>query len=150
MPSYYNPYTNAYPMNYGGSAYGMNQPVIQQMPTQYMINVDGEAAARAWQSPIPPQPNTIVPLFDMDGQHVYFKSFDAYGRMNPLRVGRIVFDDEKQPSGYVQTQPADYALSGDLKKLEEEVESLKQSIQNSRNQPMQNNQNGTNNRGDKR
>ena len=102
-----------------------------------MINVDGEAAARAWQTPSNPQPNMIIPLFDTDGQHVYFKSFDAYGRMNPIRKGKIVFDDEIRTDNTEQRTPEiSYASSEDIKRLEEELDSIRQSIQK------QNNQNG--------
>lgn len=105
MPNYYNPYlynTNSmgnmyaspYPqsMNYSGNLYGTPQG------PQYMYSVDGEIAARAWQVPgnAPLPPNTVIPLWDLDGYHVYFKSTDAYGRMNPLRKGRVVFDDEQE------------------------------------------------------
>lgn len=149
MPSYYNPYMSAYPVNYSGNVYQPVQPVMQmpQQP-QYMINVDGENSAKSWQPSMVPQPNTIIPLFDSDGQHVYFKTYDAYGRMNPLRKGRIVFDDEVQVSGTVRPeQTPQYATSGDMKRLEQEIESLKQMIQKPYTQQ---NQNGMNNRGEKR
>ena len=103
MPMYYsNPYASAYPIAYGN--YYNQLPTMQQMPQiqqqqpQYMINVDGENSAKSWQPTVIPQPNTIIPLFDSDGQHVYFKTYDAYGRMNPIRKGRIVFDDEYNKS----------------------------------------------------
>lgn len=94
-----NPYSFLGGLNY----YPMPQPysyqsVPQNQIPQYMINVDGENSAKAWQPSVIPQPNTIIPLFDSDGQHVYFKTYDAYGRMNPIRKGRIVFDDEIQVS----------------------------------------------------
>lgn len=152
MPYYYNPYSLANPINYGGYTAPVQniQPVQQQMPTQpqYMINVDGENAAKSWQTINPPQPNTIIPLFDTDGQHVYFKTYDAYGRMNPLRKGRIVFDDEIQMSETAQmnTTPT-YATREDLDKIYNDINELKQMMQSSQ---RQNNQNGNNYRGDKR
>lgn len=146
-PYYINPYSNAYPISYGGSIYnamsgGQQVPQVQQ--PQYMINVDGENAAKSWQPTSVPQPNTIIPLFDSDGQHVYFKTYDSYGRMNPIRKGRIVFDDEIQ----VSETPSEQDMSGfvtkeDLDKLKEELLS-----QFSNNQS-KTNQNGTNNRGGK-
>lgn len=146
MPSYYNPYMTAYPISYGSNMYPQMQPTIPVQ--QYMINVDGESAARAWQIPSAPQPNTIVPLFDTDGQHVYFKSYDAYGRMNPIRKGRIVFDDEIQMSEAAQAPAVpdmtEYVKSDEMQQIKEEIESIKQMLQK------QNNQNGTNNRGDRR
>ena len=135
MQNYYNPYMNAYPTPYGNMTYYQQIPVGSAQ--QYMINVDGEAAARAWQTPSNPQPNMIIPLFDTDGQHVYFKSFDAYGRMNPIRKGKIVFDDEIRTDNTEQRTPEiSYASSEDIKRLEEELDSIRQSIQK------QNNQNG--------
>lgn len=141
IPTYYNPYMNAYPMSYS------MQNAQQYMPQQpqYMINVDGENAAKSWQPTTIPQPNTIIPLFDSDGQHVYFRTYDGYGRMNPLRKGRIVFDDEVQVSETAQAPSmpdmSGYVTKEDFEALRKEILSLKQS---------QNNQNGSNYRGDKR
>lgn len=107
MPNYYNP-ANFYPVTYQtpytGNAYGaVPQPMMsggQSSTNQYMINVDGEGSARAWQPSMPVGPNTIIPLWDLDGQHVYFKSTDAYGRLNPIRKGRVIFEDEQMlPQG---------------------------------------------------
>ena len=124
----------AYPTGYWNPAnpiisnYAMQN--VPQQP-QYMINVDGENSAKAWQPSVVPQPNTIIPLFDSDGQHVYFKTYDAYGRMNPLRKGRIIFDDEIQVSEMAQNG---YVTKEDLDKFKEELLS-------------QINQNGSNSRG---
>lgn len=98
MPNYYNPYMYA-PNMYASYGYPVQQAPVQQANpavsgNSFMTSVDGEMAARAWQPPTQLGPNTIVPLWDLDGQHVYFKSTDAYGRMNPIRKGRVVFDDE--------------------------------------------------------
>lgn len=144
MAYYYNPYSLGGPVNYGQSF----APVVQQPQQQYMINVDGEAAAKSWQSPTVPQPNSIIPLFDLDGQHVYFKSFDAYGRMNPIRKGRIVFDDEIQQSetaapAIPQPDLSNYVTKDDLSKMKEELLAEFKKPQN------KNNQNGNNFRGDR-
>lgn len=144
MASYYNPYMNAYPIVYPYNQM-MQQPVMQQAPQtqpQYMINVDGENAAKTWQPNSVPQPNTIIPLFDSDGEHVYFKTYDAYGRMNPIRKGRIVFDDEIQISETSQAQVlpdmSNYVTKDDLNTLKETL--LAQ---------IKTNQNGTTSRGGK-
>ena len=156
MPNYYNPYMSAYPTNYWNPINPMTvsnqmaQPVIQQ--PQYMINVDGENSAKSWQPTTPVQPNTIIPLFDSDGQHVYFKTYDAYGRMNPLRKGRIVFDDEVQvsetPSEQVQTPDMTaYATKDDLDKMKEELEEkLRYHIEQLGSTQKQTNQNGSKSR----
>ena len=120
---YSNPYSYIYPISYPTVS---QQTVSQMQPVQqstYMINVDGENAAKSWQPTTVPQPNTIIPLFDSDGQHVYFKTFDAYGRMNPIRKGRIVFDDEINVSedvGYVTKQEFD--------EIRDELNNLKESL----------------------
>ena len=59
-----------------------------------MISVDGEMAAKAWPTPQEMRPGDVIPLWDVDGVHVYFKSLDGYGRLNPTRKARIVFEDE--------------------------------------------------------
>ena len=125
MPGYYNPYMSSYPVGYAGfSPYSNpipNAPQPQQ-PT-YMINVDGENAAKTWQPQMVPAANTIIPLFDSDGQHVYFKTYDGYGRMNPIRKGRIVFDDEVQTSEQAPAVPDmnSFATKEDLNKVKEEI-----------------------------
>ena len=149
-PYYTNPYSNAYPISYGGSIYNaMTQPVMQQAPQiqqpQYMINVDGENAAKSWQPISVPQPNTIIPLFDSDGQHVYFKTYDTYGRMNPLRKGRIVFDDEVQ----VNETPSELDMSGYVTK--EDFEKLKEELLSQlNNSQTKANQNGATSRGERK
>lgn len=102
MPTY-NPYAMSY-NTYGASYAPQNSYMssYQQNPAmQYMINVDGEMAARAWQMPNNLPPNTVIPLWDLDGKHVYFRSIDAFGRLNPLTKGRIIFDEnsENLPNG---------------------------------------------------
>lgn len=82
----------------GFSPYAQQSFTMPTSNTQYMYQVDGEIGAHAWQAPgnVPLGPNAIVPLFDFDGVHIYLKTTDAYGRMNPMRKGRVVFDDEQQ------------------------------------------------------
>ena len=156
MPMYYsNPYASAYPIAYGN--YYNQLPTMQQMPQiqqqqpQYMINVDGENSAKSWQPTVIPQPNTIIPLFDSDGQHVYFKTYDAYGRMNPIRKGRIVFDDEIQISETAQAPAApdmsEYVTKKDFDSIKQELEHIRETLTES---SKQNNQNSNNNRGDRR
>ena len=137
MPQYYNP--GLFPATYSPIGYysGVQMP---QNAANYMYQVDGETAARAWQAPggqLPP--NTIVPLFDVDGEHVYFKSTDMYGRMNPIRKGRVVFDEISQPisqgqSGQQQPQPqlqatpepdmSKYVTKDDINELRKEIRSM--------------------------
>ena len=98
---YYNPMNGP---SYMAPVHSYAQPVYQ-MPmsmapqaaaTPYMIQVDGEMAAKAWQMPANIAPGTVIPIWDVDGVHVYFKSVDGYGRLNPTRKARIVIEDENQ------------------------------------------------------
>lgn len=70
------------------------QPIVGR--NAYMIQVDGEMAAKAWQCPPDMKPGDVIPLWDADGMHVYFKSLDGYGRLNPTKKARIVFEDDAQ------------------------------------------------------
>lgn len=80
----------------------MPMPQVQMIPPSqpmmnrnaWMISVDGEMAAKAWPTPQEMRPGDVIPLWDVDGMHVYFKSLDGYGRLNPTRKARIVFEDE--------------------------------------------------------
>jgi hypothetical protein len=97
MPAY-NYYPNYYnvpswqPINsYPQQSFAL--PVNNQ---QFMIQVDGEIGAKAWQPQSALPPNTVIPLWDFDGIHVYFKSTDGYGRMNPIRKAKVIFEDEAQ------------------------------------------------------
>lgn len=155
MPAYYNP-NNFYPATYvnpyaSGFYQQMPQQTIpsgQSSTNQYMINVDGEGSARAWQPQNALGPNTIVPLWDLDGQHVYFKSTDAYGRLNPIRKGRVVFDDEQpvlnQGNSGANVPPQQQAPSIDASQFvtKQDLDSLKQEL---RSMIGQRNQNGRQN-----
>lgn len=127
LPSYYQGYQQP-PMNYAAASYGMPA-------NNYWISVDGEMAARAWQMPSNLPPNTIIPLWDLDGQHVYFKSTDAYGRINPIRKGRVVFDEEpakiseneSMASAPTETQTMDsskYVTKEDFDGLKHEIQDM--------------------------
>ena len=139
MPNYYNPYMYS-PNMYASYGYQPTAPMPPVSQTtagnNYMVSVDGEMAARAWQSPTQMGPNMIIPLWDLDGQHVYFKSTDAYGRMNPLRKGRVVFDDDvtNLPEG-VSGAPdmSGFVTKDDLNDLRHELRNLiRDSNQNGR------------------
>ena len=163
MPNYYNQYPNY--MNPLQPSY-LNpypqQPAYYspQQNMQYMINVDGEVGAKAWQSQSNLAPNTVVPLWDFDGVHVYFKSTDAYGRMNPLRKAKVIFEDEPQnlPQASVsgETKPSvnfdQFVTKDDLKELKQEIRSMLNNQNGNdsyaQNRPQQ--QNNTGNRGGNR
>ena len=145
----YGSYTvgQVYPSMNFGSGYSTSIPMQTFTPPQqiqqYMISVDGEGAAKAWQIPGGQTPNLIIPLWDLDGKHVYFKTTDAYGRMNPLKKGVIVFEEEMVPQtsgASVDTQS--YVTKDDFEAFKNEIKMLL---------TPQNNQNGSrNNRGENR
>ena len=168
MPNYYNPglfypatYTNPYTNPYINGNAMMQQPLMSGTSStmQYMINVDGEGSARAWQPAQPLGPNTIIPLWDLDGIHLYFKSTDAYGRMNPIRKARVVFEDDQQtlPQGQsgstnpqLQSPPENQSQPTptiDMSQYvtKEDFESLRQDIHSMRNMLSQKNRNERNN-----
>lgn len=121
------------------------QPVMGR--NSYMIQVDGEMAAKAWQCPPDMKPGDVIPLWDADGAHVYFKSLDGYGRLNPTRKARIVFEDESPAlpegvSGAAQPQEnVDYVSKSDFDSFRNEIrQMMNQNRQNGRNSNPQNNQ----------
>lgn len=157
--------------------YGYNSPVIQPtygypiVPAQsfaqapvamapqpimgrnsYMIQVDGEMAAKAWQTPPDMKPGDVIPLWDADGMHVYFKSLDGYGRLNPTRKARIVFEEETSAlpegsSGATQQQESvngsgQYVSKAEFDSLRNDIASIRQMLsanrQNGRNSGMNN------------
>ena len=159
MPQYYNP--GLFPASYVPVGYPQ-QPISVSgaNPMTYMYQVDGENAARAWQPPMGQQlpPNTIVPLFDVDGEHIYFKSTDMYGRMNPIRKGRVLFDTDPIPvlnpgqSGNVSSEQSNqsnnekYMTKDDMESMEQRIIDALNRYQNSKKQ-LQQNSNPQNNRG---
>lgn len=150
---------------YGNPAYGayaspqIPQPNVMMSGTNSlancMISVDGEMAARAWQPSTPMPPNFVVPLWDLDGIHVYFKSTDAYGRINPIRKARVVFDDEQtnlvsgnnEPlpvSEAVKPDMSQYVTKEDFNELKNEMRRLMRTNQNGNavSKPQQSNYSG--------
>ena len=154
MPNYYNP-ANFYPVTYPGmgtanfNPYPVQSPVSMAAQPQYMYQVEGEVAAKVWMPPgnVQLPPNTLVPLWDYDGEHVYFKSTDAYGRMNPIRKARVVFEDtvsalpqgqsgaaNEVPGSVVQNvsrnpDMSQYVTKDDFHELKNEIKNLMSEIQ---------------------
>lgn len=129
MPQYYNPglYPNmAYAPSYAQPAAVSMAPA----PMNYMISVDGEQAARAWQMPAGVAPGTVIPLFDVDGIHVYFKSVNAYGQLNPLRKAKVVMEEEAAlpaPQSMGTSGMPDmsgFVTKDDLNELRKEIRSM--------------------------
>lgn len=115
----------------------------------YMIQVDGEMAAKAWQIPPDMKPGDVIPLWDADGNHVYFKSLDAYGRLNPTRRARIVFEDEtpalpENTSGTAQpAENPNYVSKSDFDSFRNEIrQMMNANRQNGRNSGQNNPQRG--------
>jgi len=154
--------------------YGYNMPMAQtpygyqQMPQQsfaqapmpmapqliggrntYMIQVDGEMAAKAWQCPPDMKAGDVIPLWDADGVHVYFKSLDGYGRLNPTRKARIIFEDEPQaiPENVSGSAPRQNTPAGDSYVSRSEFNDLRNDIASIRQMMTANHQNGRNQAG---
>lgn len=146
MPNYYNPYlfnSNPYlqqPANFSSAAYTV--PPVKQ---NFMFSVDGEVAAKVWQPPgnYMLGAGEVVPLWDVDGYHVYFKSTDAYGRMNPLRKAHIIFDDDtagnigsgqmqnnsQAPSDNISQDTANFVTKEDLENLRKDIQHMLSQMQ---------------------
>lgn len=116
------------------------QPVVGR--NTYMIQVDGEMAAKAWQCPPDMKPGDVIPLWDADGMHVYFKSLDGYGRLNPTRKARIIFEDEPQAlpentSGAASRQepamdPNQFVSKAEFDGLKSDIASIRQMLSGNR------------------
>ena len=112
-----------------GYAQPVYQPIQQPSQSPYMIQADGEMAARAWQMPANLMPGTVIPIWDVDGIHVYFKSVDGYGRLNPTRKARIVFEDESAnlpegSSGASAPVSENYITKADFDTFRNEIKQL--------------------------
>lgn len=117
-------------------AYYTPAPAVQMAPppmagrNNYMIQVDGEMAAKAWQMPPEMKPGDVIPLWDADGVHVYFKSLDGYGRLNPTRKARIVFEEEtpalpENTSGAMPPQEnPNYVSKADFESFRNEIRQM--------------------------
>lgn len=159
MPYGYNapvsqtPYGYAQQMPMQSYAPAPMQPMMAMAPqpvmgrNAYMIQVDGEMAAKAWQMPPEVKPGDVIPLWDADGVHVYFKSLDGYGRLNPTRKARIVFEDETPAlpegnSGAARTEEnPNYVSKADFDSFRNEIrQMMSANRQNGRNSGAQNNQ----------
>lgn len=151
MPNYYSPY-NFYPATYpvmGGasfSPYINNQPAVpqqsfaQQSPLKAMEWVEGEVGAKAFQMPAGWPANQPIPLWDSTETVIYLKSWSPGGFPNPMQKLRYEMP-ETQPQQMLQSgaASAEYVTKDDLKALREEIQSMRDSMMNRRNQ------NGSNN-----
>jgi hypothetical protein len=105
----------------------------QQMQTQGLIWVDGEAAAKAYQMPPGWPANTPIALWDSNETTIYLKSTNQMGMPNPLQIAHYELIDKKGMSGageergkaWDEEMKALYASKEELTKLREEVEKLK-------------------------
>lgn len=153
MPNYYSPY-NFYPATYpvmGGasfSPYVSNTPAMPQQsytqpnPLKAMEWVEGEVGAKAFQMPPGWPANQPIPLWDSTETVIYLKSWSPGGFPNPMQKLRYEMP-ETQPQPMLQsgaTSP-EYVTKEDLKALREEIQSMRDSVMNRRNQ------NGSSNNG---
>lgn len=153
MPNYYSPY-NFYPATYpvmGGasfSPYVNNTPAMpQQSYTQAQLKamewVEGEVGAKAFQMPPGWPANQPIPLWDSTETVIYLKSWSPGGFPNPMQKLRYEMPETQPQQQMLQSGAAspEYVTKDDLKALREEIQSMRDSMMNRRNQ------NGNNNNG---
>lgn len=124
----YNPYL----FNYGYYP-PVQQPIVEPQPQQYqqvnsqpvnqdsyIIWVQGEAGAKSY----PVARGTTLPLFDTEGDFVYFKSVDNNGIPMPLVTMRLVKVEKEVPSPVVEQSQIDltnYVTKEKYQELENRV-----------------------------
>ena len=79
---YYPPYYNNGAMPDMLAQYRQNTPSVQQQPSNGIVWVQGENAAKSY----PVAPNTTIMLLDSESSTFYLKTSDASGMPLPLRV----------------------------------------------------------------
>ena len=157
MPNYYNPY-NFFPQTYPGITSMQNQnayvqPVQQQPftpgPVKPMEWVEGEVGAKAFQMPQSWPANQPIPLWDSTDTIIYLKSWSPMGMPNPLQKLKYeILESQATPmltSGAASA--TEYVTKDDIKSLREEIQSLKDSMNNRRNQNGSNQAGQNNNKG---
>jgi len=113
-------------------------PVMQSgaSPAQGIVWVDGEIGAKAYQFPAGVQ--GPIALWDTNDQVIYLKSMNPMGMPNPLQRIRYQIEDVPQmlPSGSGSQSAAEsaYATKEDMDSLRSEIQSLKETLTNRRNQ----------------
>ncbi len=124
----YNPYL----FNYGYYP-PVQQPIVEPQPQQYqqvnsqpvnqdsyIIWVQGEAGAKSY----PVARGTTLPLFDTEGDFVYFKSVDNNGIPMPLVTMRLVKVEKEVPPPVVEQSQIDltnYVTKEKYQELENRV-----------------------------
>lgn len=124
----YNPYL----FNYGYYP-PVQQPIVEPQPQQYqqvnsqpvnqdsyIIWVQGEAGAKSY----PVARGTTLPLFDTEGDFVYFKSVDNNGIPMPLVTMRLVKVEKEVPPPVVEQPQIDltnYVTKEKYQELENRV-----------------------------
>ena len=172
MPNYYNPY-NFFPVGYANNMgySGMQMPQMQPtVPQQSMVQqptlkamewVEGEVGAKAFQMPPNWPANQPIPLWDSTDTIIWLKSWGPMGIPNPMqKLHYSMPEQQNQPlltngqSGAGEPQQtqnqvdmSNYVTKDDLNDLREEVRKLRQARMNQsgNNQPMTQNQNGSQN-----
>lgn len=126
MAYYTNPYYGYYPMVYP------QQQVVEQPQNlnvqlgqtsnkpmdSYFIWVQGEAGAKSY----PVARGTTLPLFDSEGDYVYFKSVDANGVPLPLITKVISDPPSKETVAMVEDNYVTKEVYDDLRKKYDDLE----------------------------
>ena len=149
MPNYYNPY-NFYPMTYPGLSTTIQPPMAYTNQQQsyspgntlkVMEWVEGEVGAKAYQKPPELPANQPIPLWDSTDTVIYLKSWSPVGIPNPIQKLHYEMPEVQNAmtlqSGSVSPE---YVTKDDLKALKDEIQGLKETMNNRRNQNGSNNQ----------
>lgn len=123
------------------------EPSNQQTMNNYMIWVQGEAGAKAFNLPR----NTTLPLWDSEANVIYIKSVDINGKpsMTTIHYNEDVpsSENEKQAPiesvdtvAYATKEQFDSVIE-QLKNLTEQVNSMESKLMNLQNKPQQQNNN---------
>ena len=124
----------AYPYQSTWNPMAYQQP---QQQTMGLIWVDGEQAAKAYQLPAGWPANTPLALWDSNETTIYLKSTNSMGMPNPLQIAhyelieRTGFNGmssagEERGKAWDEEMKALYASKEELKKLQDEIERLKE------------------------
>lgn len=136
-PVTYNP-NNAYganPTMQTSQSYGYGQPMQQsytQPPTQGIVWVQGEAAAKAY--PVPAGSNAV--LMDSEGDVFYIKATDATGMPLPLRVfeyKEVVRTEPQASNAAPQFDPNEYVRKEELDDLRRQIQNMNNNSRKDRN-----------------
>lgn len=119
-------YQNGSNPQFAQQSYAQPQAVSYAPPPSNFMGVvwvDGEVGARAYQLPPGWPANTPFPMWDSNGEYIYFKSFNAGGMPNPLQRARYFMEEMpvKNLTAGGLSGTGDYVTKTDLAQLRDEL-----------------------------